>query len=76
MTTGNASAVVYRFPVRRRRGWTARFDAGVQQLDQRLARAADGFDAAVGALHAALIAGRDTFKAEWARRPSRPSKAG
>ena len=48
----------------------------MQGLDQRLAHAGDGFDAAVGGLHAALIAGRDAFKAEWARRPSRPAKAG
>lgn len=79
---GAASAVVYRFPARRRRTevrlseWAARFDAGVRDLDGRLARLADGVDAAVGAGRAAVVAGREAFRAEWARRPSRQAKSG
>jgi hypothetical protein len=73
--SGAASAVVYRFPSRRQ-GWSARVDAAVRELDQRRARFADGFDAAVGAAHAALIAGGDAFKAEWARRPTRSERFG
>jgi len=79
---GTDSALVYRFPVRRRRlearlsGWTARFEAGVHDLDDRLSRLVDGVDAAVGAGRAAVVAGRDAFRAEWARRPDRPAKTG
>jgi hypothetical protein len=79
---GKAPAIVYRFPVRRRRvearlsELAARFDAGVRDLDTRLARVADTLDAAVGAGRAAVVAGRDAFRAEWARRPDRQAKTG
>jgi hypothetical protein len=77
-----ASATVYRFPARRRRiearlaGWTARFEAGVRDLDGRLSRLADTLEAAVGAGRAAVVAGRDAFRAEWARRPDGSAKTG
>ena len=73
---------MYRFPVRRRRldarlsGLTGRFEAGVRGLDDRLSRFADGFDAAMGAAHAAVLAGRDAFQAEWAHRPHRRANTG
>ena len=77
-----ASAVVYRFPARHRRvearvsGWANRFNAAVHDLDDRLVRAVDSLDAAVGAGHAAIVAGRDAFRAEWARRPRHTTKTG
>lgn len=77
-----ASALVYRFPVRRRRlearvsGWAARFDAAVHDLDNQLSRLVDDLDAAVAAGRAAVVAGRAAFRAEWARRPYRPAKTG
>ena len=78
----SASALVYRFPVRRRRlearvsAWTDRFDARVHDLDDRLSRLVDDLDAAVAAGRAAVTAGRAAFRAEWARRPYRPAKTG
>ncbi|HUF85506.1 MAG TPA: hypothetical protein VMQ81_13050 [Acidimicrobiia bacterium] len=75
-------AIVYRFPARRRgiearlAELTARFDAGVRDLDTRLVRVADTLDAAVGAGRAAVVAGRDAFRTEWARRPYRSAKTG
>jgi hypothetical protein len=75
-------AIVYRFPARRRRldarlsEFTARFNAGARDLDTRLARLADTLDAAVGAGRAAVVAGREAFRVEWAHRSDRPAKTG